>query len=146
MKINTSHQSGFTLIEMMITVAIVAVLSAIALPSYLDYVARAQITEALLLSDGAKVIVADYYSAHGVFPTDSEQAGFPGSSGNYVASTSVGVDGEGVITTLMGNNANNKIAGKKIYLIPTVQSVGNVSWQCSSDAAQKYLPSSCTGS
>ena len=68
-------QKGFTLIELMIVVAIIAILAAIALPAYQDYVARSQVSEAMSLSSGAKTAVAEYYADRGAWPTSNTQAG-----------------------------------------------------------------------
>ena len=96
-------QKGFTLIELMIVVAIIAILAAIALPAYQDYVARSQVSEAMSLSSGAKTAVAEYYADRGAWPTSNTQAGLTPNSasinGKYVAS--VGVGANGVITATM---------------------------------------------
>src|SRR5690554_4114809 len=104
---NRYLQRGFTLIELMIVVAIVAILAAIALPAYRDYVARAQISEGLSLSTGAKLAIATHYGATGNFPPDNPSAGLalPASiTGRYVRS--VTVDNSGHISVVFSSSAN----------------------------------------
>lgn len=141
-------QKGFTLIELMIVVAIIAILAAIAIPAYQDYLIRTQVSEGAVLTDGAKTAVAEYYSNLGTFPGGNESAGLPTNaasiSGKYV--TQVEVD-DGVITATFGNEANTKIATKTFVLSPT-DNGGSVSWTCSSSTNastvdNKYLPTSC---
>ena len=141
-------QKGFTLIELMIVVAIIAILAAIAIPAYQDYLIRTQVSEGAVLTDGAKTAVAEFYSNRGIFPANNESAGLPPNaasiSGKYVSGVEV-VDG--VITATFGNEANAKIDTKTFVLSPT-DNGGSVSWTCSSttNAAtvdNKYLPTSC---
>jgi len=141
-------QKGFTLIELMIVVAIIAILAAIAIPAYQDYLIRTQVSEGAVLTDGAKTAVAEFYSNLGTFPSENESAGLPAApesiSGKYV--TSVEVE-DGVITATFGNEANAKIAGDTFVLSPS-DNGGSVSWTCSSSTNastvdNKYLPTSC---
>ncbi|HGL9776345.1 TPA: pilin, partial [Neisseria gonorrhoeae] len=68
-------QKGFTLIELMIVIAIVGILAAVALPAYQDYTARAQVSEAILLAEGQKSAVTEYYLNHGIWPENNDKAG-----------------------------------------------------------------------
>jgi len=143
-------QKGFTLIELMIVVAIIAILAAIAIPAYQDYLIRAQVSEGAVLSDGAKTAVAEFYSNHGHYPLSNESAGLPTNavsvSGKYVSQVSVA---SGVITaTFSGPEVNSKIAGTTFTLSPT-DNGGSMNWTCDPTTAvgtpvpDKYLPSSC---
>ena len=146
-------QKGFTLIELMIVVAIIAILAAIALPAYQDYVARSQVSEAMSLTSGAKTAVAEYYADKGAFPTSNAMAGLhatPASiSGKYVASVSVGSEpSNGAITATMksSSSASSKIAGGTFILVPT-DAGGSISWGCTGGTiAAKYRPSACRAS
>ncbi|MGE9781048.1 pilin, partial [Neisseria gonorrhoeae] len=94
-------QKGFTLIELMIVIAIVGILAAVALPAYQDYTARAQVSEAILLAEGQKSAVAGYYLNNGKWPKDNTSAGVASASkiiGKYVKSVTVA---NGVVTAQM---------------------------------------------
>lgn len=143
--IKAKAQKGFTLIELMIAVAIVGILSAVALPAYQDYTIRAQVTEGISLASGAKAFVAEYHSNKGDFPDATAVAEYPGATGKYVESVTI-TEGTGVITATFGGDANNNISGEAITLTPREEANGNLSWECAAAAATmeaKYLPSSC---
>ncbi|VVD68888.1 Pilin-like competence factor ComP [Pandoraea morbifera] len=157
--------SGFTLIELMVTVAIVGGLAAIAIPAYQDYSIRSQLSEGITLAAGAKPVVAEYYANHGEYPPSNQDAGFAGASGKFI--TSVEIKSGGLIVATLGNQVNEKIAGKVVVLTPQVNSGTDISvaaassmvdkvlginsamaadvagWACYSNADAKYLPASC---
>ncbi|MBH6718119.1 pilin [Neisseria meningitidis] len=123
-------QKGFTLIELMIVIAIVGILAAVALPAYQDYTARAQVSEAILLAEGQKSAVTEYYLNHGTWPGDNSNAGVASSStikGKYVKEVTVA---NGVITaTMLSSGVNKEIQGKKLSLWAKRQD-GSVKWFC----------------
>ncbi|HEZ5373008.1 TPA: pilin [Neisseria meningitidis] len=123
-------QKGFTLIELMIVIAIVGILAAVALPAYQDYTARAQVSEAILLAEGQKSAVTEYYLNHGEWPANNSSAGVATSSeikGKYVQSVTVA---NGVVTAQMASSGVNKeIKGKKLSLWAKRQD-GSVKWFC----------------
>ncbi|HEZ5311148.1 TPA: pilin [Neisseria meningitidis] len=123
-------QKGFTLIELMIVIAIVGILAAVALPAYQDYTARAQVSEAILLAEGQKSAVTEYYLNHGEWPANNSSAGVASASdikGKYVQSVEVK---NGVVTaTMLSSNVNNEIKGKKLSLWAKRQD-GSVKWFC----------------
>ncbi|EMT3181925.1 pilin, partial [Neisseria gonorrhoeae] len=110
-------QKGFTLIELMIVIAIVGILAAVALPAYQDYTARAQVSEAILLAEGQKSAVTEYYLNHGKWPENNDSAGVASASkiiGKYVQKVEVT---NGVVTAEMKSDGVNKeIKGKKLSL------------------------------
>jgi type IV pilus assembly protein PilA len=139
-------QQGFTLIELMIVVAIIGILAAIAIPAYQDYVIRAQVTEGYNLTGAAKVAIAENFSNSGVFPGSNASAGIatPASiTGKYTTSVTVGAGG--TITSLYGKEANAAIAGSTIVLTPSGASGGSVQWDCrtGSTVVGKYRPTAC---
>ncbi|HEZ6426910.1 TPA: pilin [Neisseria meningitidis] len=123
-------QKGFTLIELMIVIAIVGILAAVALPAYQDYTARAQVSEAILLAEGQKSAVTEYYLNHGKWPGDNSDAGVASASdikGKYVEKVEVK---NGVVTAEMKSSGVNKeIQGKKLSLWAKRQA-GSVKWFC----------------
>ncbi|ENW2190242.1 pilin [Neisseria gonorrhoeae] len=158
-------QKGFTLIELMIVIAIVGILAAVALPAYQDYTARAQVSEAILLAEGQKSAVTEYYLNHGEWPANNTSAGVASASkiiGKYVKQVEVK---NGVVTAQMASsNVNKEIKDKKLSLWAKRQD-GSVKWFCGqpvtrddgagaddvkADAADKdkeidtkHLPSTC---
>ncbi|EPI6222612.1 pilin [Neisseria gonorrhoeae] len=123
-------QKGFTLIELMIVIAIVGILAAVALPAYQDYTARAQVSEAILLAEGQKSAVTEYYLNNGEWPEDNDKAGVASASkiiGKYVKEVKVE---KGVVTAQMKpDGVNKEIQGKKLSLWAKRQD-GSVKWFC----------------
>ncbi|ENX2441423.1 pilin, partial [Neisseria gonorrhoeae] len=123
-------QKGFTLIELMIVIAIVGILAAVALPAYQDYTARAQVSEAILLAEGQKSAVTEYYLNHGEWPKDNTSAGVASASdikGKYVQKVEVN---NGVVTAEMKpSGVNKEIKGKKLSLWAKREN-GSVKWFC----------------
>ncbi|HGM0772309.1 TPA: pilin, partial [Neisseria gonorrhoeae] len=124
-------QKGFTLIELMIVIAIVGILAAVALPAYQDYTARAQVSEAILLAEGQKSAVTEYYLNHGEWPKDNASAGVASTptdiKGKYVQKVEVN---NGVVTAQMNpSGVNKEIQGKRLSLWGRREN-GSVKWFC----------------
>lgn len=153
-------QQGFTLIELMIVVAIIGILAAVAIPQYQDYTIRTQVTEGLNLAAEAKSSIGDFYSNRGRLPSSNTSAGLAQSAsitGNYV--TSVAVSGSGNVTVTFGNRVNNKIASQVVTLNPYRNAAGSIVWVCGTASAPagttapgtlattnvegRYLPTDC---
>ena len=140
-------QQGFTLIELMIVVAIIGILAAIAIPAYQNYTIRSQVTEGLSLMDGAKTAVSEYYTNAGTLPASNSAAGIAASgsiTGKYVSGVSI--SGTGVISAKFSKTspqkANAALDGQTLLLSPST-SAGAIQWTCKSAMPAKYLPSSC---
>jgi type IV pilus assembly protein PilA len=142
-------QKGFTLIELMIVVAIIAILAAIAIPAYQDYLIRSQVSEGAVLSDGSKTAISEFYSNKGRFPGINASAGLATAAsitGKYVTEVNVGTK-SGVIEATYGNQANTKIS-TKILAFSAITHAGSIEWTCSDAAGDttvdaKYLPTTC---
>lgn len=149
-------QKGFTLIELMIVIAIIGILAVIALPAYQDYTARAQVSEAFSLAEGQKAAVIEYFADKGAYPESNEAAGVAASSkitGKYVASVDIG--GKGVITaTMKAKDVNSALTSKTLTLTPATAAVaasaanaaanpGSFTWTCGGSIDTKYRPAAC---
>ena len=137
-------QQGFTLIELMIVVAIIGILAAIAIPAYQDYTIRAQVSEGLNLSGGAKAAVSEFRMDRGTWPSDNTAAGIATAptdiNGKYVTQVAVA---QGVISATYGADAHQIIQADILVLSPVAQT-GSVEWVCrSTSIADKHLPAAC---
>ena len=137
-------QKGFTLIELMIVVAIIAILAAIAIPAYQDYVVRAQVSEGTSLADGVKTAIAEFYNNFGTFPTNNTSAGLAvGASikGNYVTSV---ISSFGLVTILYQQPKTNTAISGKTLLLSAINNAGSTQWTCKvGTMASKYVSSAC---
>ena len=139
------RQAGFTLIELMIVIAVIGALAALAIAAYQEYQIRSQISESMSLMAGLKNNIAEYYNDNGFFPTNNAIAGAPNSAsivGKYVTEVSIN---NGVATALLGNEIHAKVFGETVALSPTFEG-GSFVWHCDTvgtSVAPKYLPSVC---
>jgi type IV pilus assembly protein PilA len=157
-----SVQKGFTLIELMIVVAIIGILAAIAIPAYQDYLIRSQVSEGLTMAAAAKAGVSEFYANRGSWPGNNATAGMGNATdiqGKYVRSITISGGG---VSIAYGNEANQAISGQIVGLVPGASVNGDVIWQCGTAGAPtgwsggattatavttnvpgKFLPSSC---
>ena len=148
-------QQGFTLIELMIVVAIIGILAAIAIPAYQDYTIKAQVTEGMSLADGVQTTMAEYVANHGTWPASNTSAGLTatGASGNYVSQVVVSKAATGGLITITYSNKSQQKANAAINNLTMVlageTTGGAIKWICQPNGTNgatmlaKYLPSSC---
>ncbi|MEN1929202.1 pilin [Luteimonas sp. MJ250] len=147
-------QKGFTLIELMIVVAIIAILAAIAIPQYQNYVTKSQFSESQTIASGIKIAVAEHYTQAGACPILGTTAGFPADpdeyEGKYVASAAIG-DGTAadnptcdITLTFKDADVSAGLQGEEVLIQGSETGDGNFNWTCTAATIDdKYLPNTC---
>ena len=136
------NNSGFTLIELMIVIAIIGILMAYAIPAYRDYTVRSKAGEGIVIGADIKRVVSEIYHTEGQLPNSNIDAGIgvdSGIKGANIDSVSVG---NGGVISVSFNNLDSTLSGKKVFLTPSTVS-GAIKWRCSSDLEDRFMPSSC---
>lgn len=138
---NVSKSFGFTLIELMIVVAIIAILAALAIPTYQEYVVRARVSEGLSLASAAKIGVAEFHQSTSAFPIDNAEAGLPAAAsiiGRDV--TSVTVAGNAITVVY----SNVRIPAGGTLIMTATANPGSLTWTCAGGTlAANYRPATC---
>ena len=139
-------QKGFTLIELMIVVAIIGILAAIAIPAYQDYITRSKVTELVTAGSACKASVSEFYQTNNSFPATIDSAGCASNATKYVATLAITAN-TGVITVTGTSALGGTASGPTYVLTPTANAnAGTIDWSCTaSSIPDKYLPSNCRG-
>lgn len=137
-------QKGFTLIELMIVVAIIGILAAIAIPAYQDYITRSKVTELVTAASACKSSVSEYAQTMGSLPTSLDEAGCNDNTSQYVSAFAMAASGS-AITVTASTAVGGSAIGLNYVLTPTFDaSSGTVAWACdASTIPSKYLPANC---
>jgi len=134
-------QQGFTLIELMIVVAIIGILAAVALPAYQDYTVRARVSEIMLQASSLKTPIAEYAQSNPSGLTGSGTGLTVSTASDFVSSGSVSANG---VITVTGSSADlSSDADVTIVLTPLLNSDNSLNWVCTSTSGQKYVPGNC---
>ena len=141
------QQKGFTLIELMIVIAIIGILAAIAIPAYQDYIVRSKVSEGLNMAGAAKLAVAETYDSTGDMPDGNTTAGLPSATditGTYVSGIEVGAATPGVIDITYNTSVGgNPSADLTVMTLTPSTSEGSMMWVCTGSMANKYKPANC---
>jgi type IV pilus assembly protein PilA len=142
-----NRPQGFTLIELMIVVAIIAILAAIAVSQYQDYVIRSQVSEGSALADGVKTAVAEFYDSNGRFPGANASAGLASATsilGQYVSQVDVGTVRGQIRARYGGTKAHLKLNNTMVLVFSAITNTGSINWVCRSDQLKsKWCASTC---
>lgn len=137
-------QQGFTLIELMIVVAIIGILAAVALPAYQDYTVRAKVSEVVLAASAPKNSIAEFAQTKGHMPGAGASFGMESLSSTYVTSVAYAQTSSTVgVVTATASATESKISGGTITLTGTLASNGQVAWVCAGSIDAKYRPATC---
>jgi type IV pilus assembly protein PilA len=144
MKLKQRAQQGFTLIELMIVVAIIGILAAVALPAYQDYTTKAKVSEVILAASSAKTNLSEVAQVAGAFP-DAASYSVDTQASTYVSGVAYSrTDASTGVITVTSRALPTAAAGT-ITLTGSLQTNGQVTWVCSGTIAAKYRPASCQG-
>ncbi len=147
---NTKLQQGFTLIELMIVIAIIGILAAVAIPAYQDYTARSQVSEGFVLADGLKTVMTEGLNNLGTWP-GNQTAGstVPAAAsltGKYVASITITAGTGAMVIAFKATSVAEPLKSKTFTITPSTASGGTIHWNCTSGGSMaiKYLPKTCS--
>lgn len=140
------RQEGFTLIELMIVIAIIGILAVIAIPAYQDYSIRAKVSEAIAFGSSAKTSVTEYYLTNSALPADNAAAGLSATSTDYAGTYVEAIEvSSGTINIHFQNTGSTTLDGDYLILTPDTSVTNGLGWSCgtSDSASYQYVPSNC---
>lgn len=143
---NLKQQGGFTLIELMIVVAIIGILAAIAIPAYQDYTVRSKMSEAINVASAAKAAVSEYAISQNALPATAAEAGFSTNIDSKYVQSVQWDSAKGIVVTVKSAVGGGVANGDEAFVLSPIFSAGDtkVDWNCKqSDVAPQYLPADC---
>ena len=139
-------QQGFTLIELMIVIAIIGILAAVALPAYQDYTTRAKLSEGITLASSAKTAVAEHYMSRNSLPSSNSSAGYASPDTDYVTSIAIGGSANAGVITITYEQEAGVESGSNVLVLSPLTGSGRLAWVCGGSGTsveEKYLPANC---